>query len=81
MVQEGKHPGVCICSGCLDRAFLQTNHIVCRGIGLSACRGAGCMSTICGAGSGLGRLDAALIFEALAYGWVTTTAYLTVSQL
>ncbi|GAB4820214.1 hypothetical protein N2152v2_007260 [Parachlorella kessleri] len=32
-------------------------------------------------GSGLGRLDAAVIFEALAYGCVTTTAYLTIHNM
>lgn len=32
-------------------------------------------------GSGLGRADAAAIFEALAYGDVSTTAYLTIHNM
>lgn len=32
-------------------------------------------------GTGLGRLDAAIIFEALAYGDPSTTAYLTIHNM
>ena len=32
-------------------------------------------------GTGLGRMDAAVIFEALAYGCPSTTAYLTIHNM
>lgn len=53
--------------------FLQLVHSITAPMGDPCCQHLG--------GSGLGRADAAVIFEALAYGDISVTAYLTIHNM